>query len=92
MGWVRRSYPNLCCLMLLFQLDTGDPMNTNTQLLTTLGICEKLAISRPTLWRRRKNDPNFPQPIYIGVRTVRFRLADVEAYIESLVTKGANNE
>lgn len=67
-------------------------MNTNTQLLTTLGICEKLAISRPTLWRRRKDDPNFPQPIYIGVRTVRFRLADVETYIESLATKGAYHE
>lgn len=63
-------------------------MKSATQLLTVNQVCEKLAISRPTLWRRRNDDANFPQPIYLGSRALRFRLADVEVYIETLAAKG----
>lgn len=63
-------------------------MSQAMQLLTQLGVCKKLAISRPTLWRRRKDDPAFPKPIFIGPRAVRFCLADVEAYIKHLAAKG----
>ncbi|MFM5013648.1 helix-turn-helix transcriptional regulator [Aeromonas veronii] len=59
-----------------------------TQLLTQHETCKQLGISRPTLWRRRKDDPAFPQPVYIGPRAVRFKLSDVEAYIEHLAVKG----
>ena len=64
-------------------------MNQPSQLLTQRAVCEALAISRPTLWRWRKGDPAFPQPVYIGPRAVRFKLSDVEAYIEHLLAKGA---
>lgn len=63
-------------------------MKSDTQLLTVNQVCEKLAISRLTLWRRRNDDTNFPQPIYLGSRALRFRLADVEVYIETLAAKG----
>ena len=59
-----------------------------TQLIDQIELCRKLAISRPTLWRRRKDDPAFPKPLFIGPRAVRFCLADVEAYIEHLAAKG----
>ncbi len=64
-------------------------MNQATKLLTQYVVCEQLGISRPTLWRRRHDDPAFPQPIYIGPRAVRFKQVDVEAYIEHLIAKGA---
>lgn len=41
----------------------------------------EFGISRPTLWRWRKSIPNFPQPIRIGPRAVRYRRADIEAFI-----------
>ncbi len=63
-------------------------MNQATKLLTQYVVCEQLGISRPTLWRRRKDDPAFPQPVYIGPRAVRFKQVDVEAYIERLLAKG----
>ncbi|WP_081250399.1 helix-turn-helix transcriptional regulator [Aeromonas veronii] len=63
-------------------------MSQTAQLIDQNGLCHKLAISRPTLWRRRKDDPAFPKPIFIGPRAVRFCLADVEAYIEHLAAKG----
>ena len=65
-------------------------MKPATQLLTVNQVCEKLAISRLTLWRRRNDDSTFPQPIYLGSRARRFRLADVEIYIENLAAKGGH--
>lgn len=35
-------------------------MNQATKLLTQYVVCEQLGISRPTLWRRRHDDPAFP--------------------------------
>lgn len=32
-------------------------------------------------WQRAKRDPDAPQPVYLGPRTVRWRLDDIEAYI-----------
>lgn len=53
-------------------------------LLTDTEAAALFGISRPTLWRWRKDVPNFPQPVKIGPRTVRYRLADIEAYINTL--------
>ncbi|MNG81186.1 Prophage CP4-57 regulatory protein (AlpA) [compost metagenome] len=54
-----------------------------TLLLTDKEAAAEFGISRPTLWRWRKNVPNFPQPISIGPRAVRYRRADIEAFIAS---------
>lgn len=43
-------------------------------------IAERFGISRVTVWRWRKADPTFPQPITLSPGCVRFRLADVEKW------------
>ena len=43
-------------------------------------IAERFGISRVTVWRWRKADPTFPQPITLSTGCVRFRLADVEKW------------
>jgi predicted DNA-binding transcriptional regulator AlpA len=32
-------------------------------------------------WQRAKRDPAAPQPVYLGPRTVRWRLEEIEAFI-----------
>lgn len=32
-------------------------------------------------WQRAKRDPSAPQPVYIGPRSVRWRLDEIEAFI-----------
>lgn len=56
----------------------------NTMLITEARLCKKLEISRATVYRWRKNNPNFPQAIHIGPRSIRYHLADVEAFIAKL--------
>jgi predicted DNA-binding transcriptional regulator AlpA len=31
---------------------------------------DRLGLSRVTIWRKGRNDPNFPQPIRVGGRTL----------------------
>lgn len=56
-----------------------------SKLITIKELCSLLSISRPTVYRRTKDpESGFPRPLHIGVNAVRFRLSDVESYIESL--------
>ncbi|HDN9023113.1 TPA: AlpA family phage regulatory protein [Aeromonas veronii] len=56
-----------------------------SNLITMKELCELMRISRPTVYRRTKDpESGFPRPLHIGVNAVRFRLSDVESYIESL--------
>lgn len=50
-------------------------------LLTDIEAAALFGVSRPTLWRWRKDVPNFPSPVRIGPRAVRYRRADIEAFI-----------
>lgn len=52
-------------------------------LLTDIEAAALFGVSRPTLWRWRKDVPSFPQPVKIGPRAVRYRRADLEAYINA---------
>lgn len=63
-------------------------MNNETKLLLTdKEFAAELGVSRPTLWRWRKTIPNFPQPIRVGPRAVRYRRADLVAFVEAGGTK-----
>ena len=43
----------------------------------------RYSLSRRTLSRRMRDDPDFPQPIRMNCRMVLFRRADLDAYFSS---------
>ena len=52
----------------------------NLQLLTIKEVAQRLAVSVDTI-RRLAEARKFPQPVRVG-RSVRWRMADVEAYLD----------
>ncbi|WP_429108597.1 helix-turn-helix transcriptional regulator [Aeromonas media] len=56
----------------------------NTKLISEARLRVMLEISRATVYRWRKSNPNFPKAVHIGPRAIRFNLADVEAFIAKL--------
>lgn len=53
-----------------------------TKLITINQLCVLMNISRPTVYRKTREPlSGWPRPIHIGVNSVRFRLDDVEAFI-----------
>ena len=39
-------------------------------------------LKRTTLWRKRRDDPDFPQVIRLSARRIGFDLAELEAWID----------
>ena len=66
-------------------------LNNNSKLITIRELCNILSISRPTVYRKTR-DPksDFPKPIHISTNAVRFRLSDVEAFIDRMDRKNEN--
>jgi prophage regulatory protein len=54
-------------------------------------FAKKLGMSTPTLWRRVKQDPDFPQPVRISTAITGFVEAEVDAYIELKVSQSRLN-
>lgn len=54
---------------------------TQVQLVTYSEVCHALKVSRTTLWRRIQNDPLFPKPVFVGRRSPRLSLPEVESYL-----------
>lgn len=50
-------------------------------------VGERYGVSRVTVWRWRKSDPAFPQPINLSPGCVRWRVTDLEAW-ESAKARG----
>ena len=61
------------------------------QLLTSEELCRILGITRPTIYKRLAADPAFPKPIHIAPRCPRWRLADVEAWVDGLAGDAPEN-
>ena len=59
------------------------------QLLTVRAVCVSLGISRTAFWRLRREDATFPKPIMLGSFSPRFRLVDLEAWLERKSTGAA---
>lgn len=56
--------------------------NQLNQLLTEKEAREMMGVSRPTLYRWRKNLNGFPKPIHLGPRAIRYELAAILLFIE----------
>ena len=41
-----------------------------------------LGMSRVTMWRRQRDDPDFPRPVRVSPGIDGFTLSDIKAYIE----------
>lgn len=48
--------------------------------LTDKQVADRYSVNRVTIWRWRKTDQSFPQPVTLSPGCVRFRLADVEKW------------
>ena len=63
-------------------------MRETVRLLTVKELANMLGIHERTCWRlaamAEAGQGDFPRPLRIGPKTVRWRMADVEAYLAAL--------
>ena len=52
---------------------------------------EKCGMALPTLWRKAKDDPDFPKPIKLSENLTGFIESEVEAYLEKKVQEYREN-
>jgi len=66
----------------------GSEMNDQLQLLTVKELAAVLNVHERTCWRlaglAEDGHGNFPKPLRIGPKTVRWRISDIEAYLAAL--------
>jgi predicted DNA-binding transcriptional regulator AlpA len=48
--------------------------------------------SRTSVYRYVKFDPNFPRPLRLGVRSVRFRKSDLAYYMQHLAAPASSED
>lgn len=48
-------------------------------------LAAHLSVSRVTIWRWTKRDPDFPQPARLGPGCTRWRMADIELWEQTIV-------
>lgn len=67
------------------EADAEAPRIATFRLITMKELCSRLQVSRSSVERAVRADPNFPQPRTLpGGRLVRFVETEVDAYIASL--------
>lgn len=54
-----------------------------TDLLTIQEVCAKLKVKKNTVYNWLREDQTFPKQIQLGPRCVRWKAADLEAWIAS---------
>lgn len=54
-------------------------VNSNTTSLNVEQVAKRYSVSKDTIWRWRRNG-DFPLPIQLGGKTVRWRLSDLEKW------------
>ena len=62
-------------------------MKTNAQpvrLIDSWEVIRKLGVSHSTVERMRLNDINFPVPVKVGARSIRYLESEIDDYIHSL--------
>jgi len=67
-------------------------MNEHLKLLTVKELAAVLGVHERTCWRlaamAEAGHGDFPRPLRIGPKTIRWRLADVEAFLAALAGTG----
>ena len=62
---------------------TSEPHDTSGELLTINGVAALLSVDVSTLYRLRRDDPDFPRPYAIRPTTLRFRRSDIDAWLDT---------
>lgn len=52
-------------------------------LLSILDVADALGVAERTAHKLRTNDPDFPKPIALSERCLRWRVSDLQAYIDA---------
>lgn len=55
-------------------------------------VAVRYDVSRRTLSRRMRDDPNFPQPIRLGARLILFKCSELDAYFNGKRAQAATKE
>ena len=50
-------------------------------------LIERTGLSKSELYRRQKNDPDFPKSIPIGLRSVAWIEAEIDGYLADLIAQ-----
>ena len=58
-------------------------ISTNARLIKVGEVAEILGIGTSTVWKYSKQNAGFPQPLPISARSTRWRLSDVEKFVDS---------
>jgi predicted DNA-binding transcriptional regulator AlpA len=59
--------------------------------LSDLDVAKRYGVSRPTVWRWRKTNPDFPDPVLISPGTTRWKLSDLLAFEARLPVKSGHD-
>mgnify|MGYP001568737467 FL=1 len=61
------------------------------QILRIQKTAEILGISVPTVWRKAKTEPDFPQPVKLSANVTGFVADEVQSYLERKVAEYREN-
>ena len=71
-----------------------EPHLATVTLLDVKTVARVLRISQRQVWRlsalAEAGHGNFPRPVRLGPKTIRWRLRDIEAYLAALTGEGRN--
>lgn len=56
---------------------------SNLNIIRIQDLADRLSVSRQTIWRLSKTDPNFPPKVRLTGQCVGFREHDIEAWLET---------
>lgn len=61
-------------------------------LLRAGAVARRLGVSRTTLWRMRRDDPDFPRPVRLTARVIAWRVRDLDDWVDRRAADDDLNE